>query len=33
VSQAGFDGVLEARISSWGEEQFLPYACPEEVSG
>jgi len=31
MSQTGFDGVLEARISSSGEELFLPYPCPEVI--
>jgi hypothetical protein len=31
LRQAGSDGHLEARISSWGEEGCLSYGCPEEV--
>ena len=31
LRQAGFDGHLEARISSWGEERCLSYGCSEEV--
>jgi integrase len=31
VRQAGIDGHLEARISSWREKRCLPYGCPKEV--
>jgi transposase len=30
MSQAGFDGVLQARISSWGEEAFCRMPAPKK---
>jgi transposase len=30
LSQAGFDGVLQARISSWGEEPFYRMPAPKK---
>ncbi len=32
MSQAGFDGVLQARISSWGEEPFIRMPAPKKYS-